>query len=349
MAAIGIGVPTLLDLAKQLGPGYSFDEERVNLLVQGNEILEDMTWEEGNLPTGNRTTIVTGLPTVTFRRMNEGVPLSKSTHAQIDDTAASLEGFFQVDRENALISGNVNRYRYNQSADFMESMNQTLAAYLFYGNTGVQPESFNGFATRFNTLASGQVVDGGGTGTDNTSIWLIAWSPNKVTGIYPKGTMGGLQHHDVTVNKTPYGSVPGAYVGDVLQDATGKNYMGYRDHFQWRCGLAVKDYRAIVRVANLDISNLVTETSAADLIKLMIKAFYKLPTQLRKNNGAMGGLTRAAWYVNPTIKSMLHTQALSKAANQITLKDIAGVEVVHFLGLPVREVQQLLNAEARVV
>src|SRR5689334_4876475 len=134
MAAIGTSVPTLLDIAKSMGPDGTFDEDRVNLLAQSNEILQDMVWKPGNLPTGNRTTVITGLPTVYFRRLNEGVPLSKSTAAQIDDAAAMLEGFFQVDRELALLSGNVNMYRYQESRMFMEALNQALTGYLFYGN-----------------------------------------------------------------------------------------------------------------------------------------------------------------------------------------------------------------------
>ncbi|MGL5734204.1 MAG: major capsid protein [Beijerinckiaceae bacterium] len=350
MAAIGNSVPTLLDLAKSMGPDGSFDTDRVNLLTQSNEVLLDMVWKPGNLLTGHRTTIVTGLPAVYFRRINEGVPLSKSTGAQVDEGSAMLEGFFQVDRELALLSGNVNRYRYEESRQFMESMNQTLAAYLFYGNAGLDPKQFNGLAVRYSTIGAGnsQIVDAGGVGTDNTSIWLIGWG-DLVHGIYPKNTTGGLQHEDVTVNKASYPGVEGAYVGDVLFDPNGNQYMGYKDHFIWRCGLAVRDYRAIVRIANIDVSNLVTNSTPADLIVRMIQAYYRVPTQLRKNNGANGGLSRAAWYVNPTVKAILHTQAMSKASAQITLREIDGVEVVSFLGLPVREVEQILNTEARVV
>jgi hypothetical protein len=319
MAAIGTSVPTLLDIARAMGPDGTFDQDRVNLLAQSNEVLEDMVWRPGNLPTGNRTTVITGLPTVYFRRLNEGVPLSKSTGAQVDDTAAMLEGFFQVDRELALLSGNVNQYRYQESRMFMESMNQTLTSYLFYGNAGSDPKQFTGLAARFNTIGSGntQIVDAGGTGTDNTSIWLVGWGDG-VHGIYPKNTTGGLQHEDVTVNKAAMNGGPqGAYVGDV---------------------------------ANIDVSNLVTNSSAADIIARMIQAYYRMPTMLRKNAfGQVDGLARAAWYVNPTVKAILHTQAMTKAANQITLREIEGREIVTFLGLPVREVEQILNTEARVV
>lgn len=350
MAAIGTSVPTLLDIAKSMGPDGTFDTDRVNLLKQSNEILDDMVWKAGNLPTGHRTTVITGLPTVYFRRINEGVPLSKSSAAQIDEAAAMLEGFFQVDRELALLSGNVNQYRYEESATFLESMNQTLASYIFYGNASSDPKQFTGLAPRYNSAASTQVVDGAGTGTDNTSIWLVGWGSG-VFGIYPKNTTGGLQHEDVTVNKAALpGGPSGAYIGDVLADANGNQYMGYKDHFIWRCGLALRDYRAIVRIANLDVSDLITNVATGvNLLTLMIRAYYRIPTMIRKNSFGDGGISRAAWYVNPTVKSILHSQAMNKASNQITLREIEGREVVTFLGLPIREVEQILNTEARVV
>lgn len=349
MAIVGTSVPTVLDIAAAMGPNGSFDEERVNLLVQTNEMLQDMVWKEGNLPDGHKTNIITGLPTVAFRRINEGVPVSKSTGAAITEGAAMLEGFFQVDRTLAVMSGDANRYRYGESRTFLESMNQTMQLYTLYGNAGTMPEAFTGFGPRYNTIADSQVIDGGGTGTDNTSIWLIAWGEDTVFGIYPKGTVGGLQHEDVTVNRAamPGTAVNGAMVGDVLQDANGRQYMGYRDHFFWNCGLAVKNRQAVARAANIDVSDL-AGGSAADIIELMIRLTYTIPTHMRRNRGA-AGLFRPAFYVNSTIKQALHLQALDKAQNTISISNVAGEEVLNILGIPIREVDQLLTTEARVL
>lgn len=351
MAIIGSSVPTVMDIAAAMGPDGSFDSERVNLLVQTNEMLSDMVWQEGNLPDGHKTTIVTGLPSVQFRRINEGVALSKSTGAAITEGAAMLEGFFQVDRQLAIMSGDVNKYRYGESRLFLESMNQTLQTYALYGNAGVMPESFTGFTPRFNTLAGGRVIDAGGVSTDNTSIWLIGWGLDTVYGIYPKGTTAGLQHEDVTNNRAPMPgtNVNGAIVGDPLADANGKKYMGYQDHFFWNCGLGVKNQQAVARAANIDVSDLrAGGVSAADIINLMIKLTYMIPTHMRKNRGA-NGLYRPAFYVNSTIKAALHLQALNKSANTITISNVGGEEVLNILGIPIREVDQLLTTEARVV
>jgi hypothetical protein len=52
----------------------------------------------------------------------------------------------------------------------------------------------------------------------------------------------------------------------------------YQERWQWKAGIALKDWRYAVRIPNIDISNLVAKSSAADLIELMIKATYRIPS-----------------------------------------------------------------------
>jgi hypothetical protein len=56
MATIGANALTLADWAKRLDPQGKVPSI-VELLAQSNEILQDMLWVEGNLPTGHRTTV----------------------------------------------------------------------------------------------------------------------------------------------------------------------------------------------------------------------------------------------------------------------------------------------------
>ena len=71
MSALAASHPTLLDLAKRLDPDGKIDVI-AEILTQENPILEDMNFVEGNLPTGHRTTIRTGLPTPTWRKLLVG-------------------------------------------------------------------------------------------------------------------------------------------------------------------------------------------------------------------------------------------------------------------------------------
>ena len=84
MALLATGALTLSDWAKRLDPNGQVPVV-AELLTQTNEILEDAVFMEGNLPTGHRLTIRTGLPQVFYRMINQGVPTSKSVTAQIDE------------------------------------------------------------------------------------------------------------------------------------------------------------------------------------------------------------------------------------------------------------------------
>ena len=63
MSTIGTKL-TLADWAKRVDPDGK-TSAIVEMLNETNEILDDMIWAEGNLPTGHRTTIRTDLPSVT--------------------------------------------------------------------------------------------------------------------------------------------------------------------------------------------------------------------------------------------------------------------------------------------
>jgi len=60
MATLSSNALTLIDFAKRIDPDGK-TPKIVELLAQTNEILDDMKFMEGNLPTGHRITVRTGL------------------------------------------------------------------------------------------------------------------------------------------------------------------------------------------------------------------------------------------------------------------------------------------------
>src|SRR5690554_1339340 len=196
MATLTANNPTLLDLAKRMDPDGKIPTI-VEILNETNEILLDMSWVEGNLPTGHRTVVRTGIPAPTWRKLYGGVQPTKSTTAQITDTCGMLEAYAEVDKALADLNGNTASFRLSEDRAFIEGMNQEFASTLFYGNEGTEPEAFTGFAPRFNDQAAlngGNILTSAATpdGNDNTSIWLVVWGANTVHGIYPKGSKAGL-------------------------------------------------------------------------------------------------------------------------------------------------------------
>lgn len=346
MALPGTGYfPNLLDAAKSVDPDGKVANV-VELLNQSNEILLDMPWQEGNLTHGHRTTVRTGLPTVTWRKMYQGVPAGKSTRAQVDDVCGQLAARSEVDIDLANMNANASAFRLQEATAFLEAMNQEMATTLFYGDTDSNPEKFMGLSSRYSVAPtnatpaqnSQNVIDGGGTGSDNTSIWLLSWGPQTLHGIFPKGSQAGLKHKDL---------------GEIdCFDSNGDRYRGFADTFDWKCGISLRDWRYNVRIANIDVSNLVSEQSAADVVKLMIKAIHRLP-----NIGVVGGppnqlpmAGRPVFYCNRTVYEMLDIQSLNKT--QYTLKageDVFGRPVTFCRGIPIRCVDALLTTEAQVV
>jgi hypothetical protein len=328
MATIGGDVLTLLDFAKRLDPDGKVPTI-VELLNQTNEVLTDMLWKEGNLPTGHRTTVRTGLPAVAWRLLNNGIAPTKSTTAQIDEACGMLEAYSEVDKDLAELNGNIGAFRLSEAHAFLEAMNQEMASKLFYGNSAADPKTPLGLAPRFGLLSAGNggnIIDAGGTGTDNTSVWLVTWGDMTFHGIFPKGSKVGLIHEDLGI--------------DTIIDAAGGRFQAYRDHFQWKSGFALRDWRYVVRIANIDVSNLVTESSAADVIKLMIRAMDKIPT------ASMG---RQVFYMNRTVYTMLKIQALAKSNSAVTVEPAATQFDTKFFGVPIRKVDAILTTEARVV
>lgn len=335
MAASATTHPTLVDLVKRTDPDGKI-ATIAEILHETNEVLDDMVWIEGNLPTGHRTTVRTGLPTPTWRKLYGGVQPTKSTTAQITDNTGMLEAYAEVDKELADLNGNTAAFRMSEDAAHIEGMNIEHADTFFYGNEGTEPEAFTGLAPRYNdtTAANGDnIIDGAGTGSDNASIWLLGWGPNTIHGIVPKGSVGGLSMEDK-------GQVT---IEDV--DGAGGRMEAYRSHYIWKCGLCVRDWRYGVRVANIDKSALTVDASSgANLPDLMFEAIELLPRA-----GRMGGSVRLAWYMNRVVLTKLRQQHTNGVANStLTFQNLGGIPITAFHGIPIRQCDSLAADEAQV-
>lgn len=332
-ATLGTATLTLADWAKRLDPDGKVPTI-VELLSQTNEILIDMRWMEGNLPTGHRTTVRTGLPAVAWRLLNQGITPGKSTTAQIDEQSGMLEAWSEVDKDLAELNGNVSSFRLSEGMAFIEAMNQEMAGTLFYGNSGLAPEEFTGLSVRYSAISGAtngsNVVSGGGVGADNTSIWLVGWGDQSCFGIFPKGSKAGLVHEDY-----------GLQTVTVTAGVGGSRMRAYQERWQWKAGIALKDWRYVVRIPNIDVSNLVAKSSAADLIELMIKAIYRIPSL---------SLCKPVFYMNRTVMQMLDIQRRDDVitGGGLTFENVDGRRQGSFRGIPLRLCDALLENETAV-
>ncbi len=337
MATLSTIHPTLLDITKRLDPNGKIDTI-AEILNQTNEVLDDMVWVEGNLPTGHKTTIRTGLPTPTWRKLYGGVQPTKSTTVQVTDSCGMLEAYAEVDKALADLAGNTAAFRLSEDRAHIEGMNQEFCSTLFYGNETTEPEAFTGFGPRFNDQAAANgdnIITSAATpdGTDNSSIWLVVWGANTVHGIYPKGSVGGLQMQDkgqVTVENI---------------DGNSGRMEAYRSHYRWDCGLSVRDWRYVVRV-NIDTEDLTKNAATGpDLIDLLSQAVELIPSM---------GMGRPVFYANRTVRGFIRRQIMNKTVNstlsieQITRPNGATVRVPMFDGIPIRRCDALTNTESGI-
>lgn len=330
MTALAANNPTLLDVAKRLDPDGKI-ASIVEILNATNPVLDDLAMVEGNLPTGHRTTIRTGLPAPTWRKLYGGVQPTKSTTVQVTDSAGMLEAYAEVDKALADLNGNTAAFRLSEDAAHIEGMAQEMASTLFYGNEGTEPEAFTGLAPRYNSLSAqnaDNIIDAAGNDTDLTSIWLCVWGNQTGHGIYPKGSIGGLQMTDkgqVTVENV---------------DGNGGRMEAYRTHYRWDCGLTIRDWRYFVRIANIDLSELNTIANTKNIINWMIQASERIPEL---------GKGRAAFYMNRRLREKLRLGILEKVSSNLTWETVAGERVMTFDDIPVRRTDALVNTESRVV
>ncbi len=336
MTALADKYPTLLDLTRRLDPNGKIDAI-AEILNETNEVLDDMVWKEGNLPTGHRGTIRSGLPEPTWRKLYGGVQPTKSRTVQVTDATGMLEAYAEVDVALADLNGNTNEFRLSEDRAHIEGMSQELVSTLFLGNESTEPEAFTGFGPRFNSQSAengGNIITSADTpdNADNSSIYLICWGDN-VHGIYPKGSKAGLQMQDkgqVTIESV---------------DGAGGRMEAYRTHYRWDAGLHVKDWRYVVRI-QVDAEDLTKDAqSGPDLIDLLAQAVDLIPNI---NSG------RPVFYANRTIRSFLRRQIMNKVAGstlsieQITRANGAHVRVPMFDGIPIRRCDSLLNNETGI-
>ena len=321
----------LIDIYKAQDGNGQFVEV-IEMLTEMNPILDDAMAVECNKGTTHMHTVRTGLPPITWGKLYKGIPQGKSDKTQVEDTTGFAEGLSTIDERLLKLSTNEGATRLSEAKGYLQAMSNEMGSKIFYGNTASDPEEFMGLAPRFNSLSApngNQIINAGGVGSDNTSIWFVSWGEEQCQLLYPKGTMAGVQREDKGSQR--------------VLDTDGNPYYAKEELFTWHVGLAVKDWRYVSRIANIDVSLM-----AAGSVKLydsMRKAYYKLQSR-RIPGGTM------AIYCNRDVMESLDALATNAGASdnyqRLTRADVEGKEVLSYRGIPIRETDALLNTEAVV-
>lgn len=341
--------PNIVDVASRMGEDGKplFVAE---MLSQSNEVLDDMPWVAGNEMAAHTFSFRESIPAGSWVGYNMGAPYGKSTTGKTRIDLATLVQWSQVDDNLARDSGDIAAFRESEDVAIMEGLGQTWTQALFYGNVLANRAQYMGLSPFYNTRTAANaanaanVIDGGGRGSSNTSIWVIGWREGTIYSVFPRGWHEGLQMEDQ---------------GDVVPgfDSAGNPFKAWTSYFRWRGGLCPQDWRNAVRIANLDTTAAgLAGPSAPDLFALLIQSMRMLPAAGRRASGitrtdaprdaSMG--VRVVIYTNRTTGHYLDLQAVRDRNVLLSSTDYAGQPVMSFRDIPVKNVDQLLNAEAAI-
>jgi hypothetical protein len=341
--------PSLLDLTSRMVGGKQV--YIAEYLSQAVAIYDDLPFKEANEVGGHEFVFRTSLPAGSWRQYNQGVPYAKSSTAKSRVGLGELVGYSQVDKTLARDSGNSEEFRMNEDVAFLEGMAQTIEQTTIYGNTAATPAEFMGLAPFYNTVSTStalnaaNVIDCGGVGSNNTSLYLMGFGERTIYGTFPRGSKAGLEMEDK---------------GDTVPafDSVGNRFEAYTTYFVQQMGLVPEDWRFGVRMANLDVTAAgLAGPNAPDIYALMAEAALLPPTMGKKQSGITktdaptdpSPGVRWAWFCNRTTRHWMDVQAMRNRQVLLTLNEYDGMVVDMWRGIPIRVTDQVLVTEARVV
>lgn len=326
---------SLKDIAALKNPNGTLADV-AEVMMKSNTMIGDMPFREGNLETGDRITVRKSLGSPKWKGYNEWVKASVSRTSQVDEVTGHLEDWSQIDCDLADKAGaNIGNFLMREAKPKMQAMADEMVSQMIYGSLGDNPKTFNGFMYRLNTLndqyMNGEpiVLNAGGTdASQNASILLVGWGDSSVYGIYPKGSQAGLQFEDK---------------GRITSEKDGGFLDVYRSKFSWDAGLAVKDYRNILRIANIDVGALknlnVENAKNSPLYNVFMNAVGLIPNPQAVNLVAYA--PRAVWIALSQIANAYGNRADNMNVAQ-------GGFVANIFGVPVKVQDSMLTTEAVV-
>jgi hypothetical protein len=316
----------------------------IEALHQLNPLMQDAYVVEANQGQSHLSTIRTGLGDVAWGKLYQGIIQSKGTTQQVKDTTGFVERLSTIDTRYLKLVKDPAGERMLEANAALEAIAQDVQANFFYADTTTTPERFKGVASRYASIANGgaaaaQIVDGGGTGSANTSIWFLGWGAPATGLIFPQGTQAGIIREDKGEQRTT--------------DDLGRPYFVKEEYFAQHIGVKVGDWRYNARICNIDVAAVLAGTRS--VFPLLRQAYYKL--QERRNtrieNGGMVSGVKPVIYMNRDMMQALDAESTGSGAadNKIRLTpdEVAGKEIPTYRGIPIRETDALINAEARVL
>lgn len=321
--AVNLARLNVVDITKREDPSGAL-ADIAEVMNEANDVVKDIPMVVSNAPFGHRVTMRSSLPTVSFSKINKASARSKSSTSQVVDTIGMMVARSEVDAKLQDVVLDFNAKRSSEDAAYLEAFTQKVAENIFYGNETIEEDGFTGVAPRMASLQTSVYTTSyvkahhSAPGTDITSIYVLDWGPRGVHGIYPPArAAAGLKSEDL-------GKI-------TIDDDAGNPMSGFVTEYSWYMGLTVEDKRHMARLANIDISQALADTSVS-LVKSLVQVFNAMAPR--------GGMRRVA-YCRRELLDAIWNQIFDKANLNITTGEYLGETRIMIHGVPLVACDQI--------
>ncbi len=290
-------------------------------------------------------------------RLNQGVPESTNTYREVVSSTTLYEASYGIANNVLRRKAGTNE---EKQAEFLARKHRANLASItrlyeqdvIYGNNKNDARQFNGLHNIYSyidTIATSpgfQVIDAEGTGANLTSLDLILWSPDGVHLIYPdcESSTAITTTHDSGINSF------------TDEDGISRNLAGQKWLWECQLGIHVEDYRAFIRIANIDIDVIknwkLDSYTGPNIVDLLRKGYTKMGLNMRR--GLAGDMSQVKVYMNEDLYDIfdsMYTRGFDNVRINTSRerKEIDGQAPVGFRKADVDVCDAILTGEERVV
>lgn len=323
---------SLADVFTQTDGKGNITSKVIELLAPACDLINDAYVGECNSKDSNVSIIRTSMPEPEFRAYYQGAAKTSSKTRKVVDTCGQLTDYSVVDKTLCDRQKNPGQFRLNEAKAHLMGFQKKIMKTMLYGDTKNSPLGFDGFARRYSKIDTKensigkQIIDGGATSGDCTSVFFITFGENDTKLLYPEGSKAGIIHQNL---------------GEVTEkDENNKEYQAYKDYWEWTVGLAVGNYKSNARIANISVEKL--RSGEVDVESLLLDAYYAIDDDREK------GSNNTFIYASKEFYKALHKKILNKTNVNLTYGDVGGKKILQFIDIPLRSCKEISMAESVV-
>lgn len=331
---------TLPEVLRHKAPDGSY-MAAIDVLKGRYPMLEETYWEQANDDTAHEFLRTSTEPAGTLVRYEEGAPYEISISRAIREQLCRIEGNMRVDVRVLEKSQDPAQFYREKQTRYFSGMTKTFHKHLFasasgFGNMGLDPKAIDGLGVRYpvgdaiaigSEVATTKVVTmGSSAGTVRGSIWMVKHGPDGFFMIHPRTASR-------TIKISNYGE-------ETVFDASGNPFRAVSSNFAWEFGMGIADDMAVQRLCNIAVAGNNSFFADGTTVQKGEYAIIDMASRL-----PMGSTEGVALYTSPQIAAGIRKRLNDKTNMNWNLQTVWGRPMLHFMDMPVIEVDTLAPAD----